>query len=247
MRKYSVQGLLVTAAVFIAVLPAAVTAQEGGQEIDAVVRSLSGTVEFQETGGDWQPLVEGYELPLGARISTGFGSSAVLELGLAVLEVDSLSRLTIEELVEREGVIESDLYLESGRVRADVSRTEVRRQDFRLRSTVATAAVRGTSFEFDGRNLDVTTGIVELANLRGRSSTVPAGYRSRVLSGSDKPKRPQEVAREDTEVETDTGSQGRGDSDDDSSGFGDDDDEIVFDSGLPESGDEYGTLVIEIQ
>ncbi|AFG36318.1 FecR family protein [Spirochaeta africana] len=219
-------------------LPLLATAQQ--DSVRAEVRSTTGRVEFRQGGGSWQTLSEGDELPLGATISTGFNSSAVLEMGLAVLEVQALTRMTIEELAEREGVVESDLYLEVGRVRADVRRVEDRRQDFRLRSPVATAAVRGTSFTFDGRNLQVVEGIVELANLRGRRSVVPAGRRSRTVAG-EAPQTPQQAAQEDTRVEYDTTIRVTGLDDDP---VRDDDQDTIFDDDLPAVTGEFGSLLI---
>ncbi len=236
-RKY-IWALMISAALlFPSILPAQT-------EVTAVVRSINGNVEFRESSGAWQSLVEGYELPIGASISTGFNSSAVLELGLAVLEVKALSRLTIEELIEREGVVESDMYLEVGRIQADVRRTETRRQDFRLRSPVATAAVRGTSFSFDGSNLSVTQGIVELSNMRGRSSSVPRGYSSRVVD-NEAPPSPQQVAREYTGVEHDTRAKG----DEVVSEVLDVYDDIItmFDDDIPNVFTSVGTLIIKFE
>lgn len=231
-------AVLLTGAVLI---PSTVLAQDG-QDMTVTVRGISGRVEFRESGGDWQQLVAGYELPLGASISTGFNSNAVLEMGLAVMEVGALTRLTIEELMERDGVVESDLYLEVGNIRADVRRTEDRRADFRLRSPVATAAVRGTSFTFDGRNLEVSQGIVELANLRGRRSTVPAGYQSRVSSDGTAPYSPQQAAQDRVDVVSDTSVR---DTEDEGDGARvADDGDTIFDDDLPEISDDFGGIIV---
>ncbi|GAB6088637.1 FecR family protein [Spirochaeta dissipatitropha] len=213
-----------------------------------VARRVTGTVEVRVNGGAWEPLFDGDEITVGSTISTGFSSTAVLEIGLAVLEVQALSRMTIEDLIEEQGVIESDVYLEVGRVRADVRRVEDRRQDFRLRSPVATAAVRGTSFSFDGRNLEVTTGVVELANLRGRRSVVPQGYRSRVVDNAPPPP-PRQAAQEDNRVSHDTSVRQESGGGGDEGGSSDDDDTVstVFDNVLNEPDIEYGTLVVEFR
>ena len=165
------------------------------QQPQARVVSFSGRVEVRDSAAAaWRAVETGMQLPLGATISTGFGAETQLEIGPATLEVRPLSRLTIEELVEREGLVESDLFLQVGRVRADVRATAGRQSEFRLRSPVATAAVRGTSFEFDGVNLAVETGSVSLANQFGESVNVGGGESS--SSDGDEPPAPPSEQRE---------------------------------------------------
>lgn len=167
---------LLIAALLVVALATPVAAQ---QQVEATVQDFNGRVEMRSgPGAAWSAVETGMRLPLGATVSTGFGASAELEIGPAILEVRPLSRLTIEELIEREGLVESELFLQVGRVRAEVRTNTGRQSDFRLRSPVATAAVRGTSFEFDGVNLDVETGTVRIANQNGEGSNVGAGESS---------------------------------------------------------------------
>ena len=154
--------------------------------LEARVNELSGRVEIMEPGGRWRAAQVGMELPLGTVISTGFGATAVLEIGPALLQVRQLTRMELEGLAEREGLISSDLYLQVGRVRAEVRPTPGRQSEFRMRSPVATAAVRGTSFEFDGLNLTVETGSVQLSNQLNQSVFVDAGESSSA-EGTDGP------------------------------------------------------------
>ena len=144
-------------------------------ETRAVVQSFSGKVEIQTSGREWSTVTVGQVIPTGSTISTGFRSEAVLEVGTAVLEVKPLTRMRLDELIEREGTVKTDLYLRVGRVKANVSRTSGLQNDFRLRSPVSTAAVRGTSFTYDGMNLDVAEGLVALINSYGQASGIPAG------------------------------------------------------------------------
>jgi hypothetical protein len=145
---------------------------------EATVSELQGRVELIEPGGRWRPAQVGMELPLGTTISTGFGATAVVEIGPALLQVRQLTRMELEALAEREGLLSTDLYLQVGRVRAEVRPSAGRQNEFRMRSPVATAAVRGTSFEFDGLNLTVETGTVQLTNERNQSVFVAAGESS---------------------------------------------------------------------
>jgi hypothetical protein len=141
----------------------------------ASVERVRGKVEMQLPGRPWQAVAAGDQLPLGATISTGFRSEALLQIGSATLEVKALTRMRLDELVEREGLVETELFLRVGRVRAEVRPREGLQQEFRLKSPVSTAAVRGTSFDFDGVNLQVLTGLVNLANNYGQSGQVGAG------------------------------------------------------------------------
>ena len=60
------------------------------------------------------------KIPIGAIVSTGFDSHAVLEIGTASLEVAPLTRMSISELVERNGVVKTELRLQVGKVKAKV-------------------------------------------------------------------------------------------------------------------------------
>ncbi len=165
----------------------------------ATIRSVSGKVEVQTAGGAWQPATVGMVVPVGATISTGFGASANVEIQTATIVVGALTRVRLDELAQREGVQTTDLTLRVGRVRAEVRSAEGLQSEFRLRSTQSTASVRGTSFEFDGRNLRVLSGLVQLANLNQQSSNVGAGEsgevdeNGEVNSGSDQRERNSSV------------------------------------------------------
>ena len=145
----------------------------------ATVRSVTGKVEYRSAPTEaWQAATVGTELPLGTTISTGFGARATLEFGYSTLTVEALSRLTLEDLMEREGVVDTDLMLNVGRVRAEVRDAAGLEQNFRLRSTQATAAVRGTDFIFDGVNIQVLSGMVTMLNRFNQGSSVGGGERS---------------------------------------------------------------------
>lgn len=147
---------------------------------EALVIETEGTVEIRESAGDeWIPLEENTVVPTGATISTGFNAGAVLEVGpTARLHVDALTRIKLEELIEQEGLVESDIQLSVGRVQGEVRGAEDTQTDFQVRSVNATASVRGTSFEFDGVNLRVSEGQVELANNFNQHTSIREGERS---------------------------------------------------------------------
>jgi hypothetical protein len=89
--------------------------------------------------------------------------------------VKQLTRMRLDELVRRDGVLETKLNLRVGRVKAQIKAEEGLRNDFQLRSPVSTAAVRGTEFDFDGVNLRVLAGTMALANAFNQSANVSAG------------------------------------------------------------------------
>ena len=123
----------------------------------------------------WVPVKAGMSLGLGTTISTGFNSTAVLELGSSVLQVKPLTRLRLNELVAREGTVTTDLFLQVGKIRAEVKSAEGLAQDFKVKSPVSTAAVRGTGFEYDGYELYVFEGTVTYTNLTGQSRSYAPG------------------------------------------------------------------------
>lgn len=181
MKKYILTGILL-------VLAASLFAAN----ITAVVKDISGKVEIMVPGGSWQKAAAGMEIEEGCSISTGFKSEAVLELGPSQLVVKQLTRMKLEELVEKEGTISTGLNLRVGKIKAEVRTTEGLRQDFKLTSPVSTAAVRGTSFEYDGVNLTVTEGTVVFTNLLGQGRSVQAGEISRIL-GTGLPQSSEEL------------------------------------------------------
>jgi hypothetical protein len=142
----------------------------------AVIRQMTGKVELQAAPQQvWVPAKTGMTIPLGASISTGFNSMAVLELGSSVVQVNPLTRMRIDELVQKQGTVRTDLFLRVGKVKADIKSVQGLAQDFRVKSPVSTAAVRGTGFEYDGYDLYVYEGKVTFSNLIGQSVTYAPG------------------------------------------------------------------------
>jgi hypothetical protein len=95
-----------------------------------------------------------------------------------MLLVRPLTRLSLEEIQNIGGNESVNLYLETGRVRANVSPPVSGKTDFTIRAPTATASVRGTSFDFDGTNLTVDQGRVHIAGGDGSGTYVGAGHRA---------------------------------------------------------------------
>jgi len=160
--------------------------------VPAVVKEVHGKVAIKAPGGRWIAAKPGMKLAKSYKVSTGFNSRAVLQLGESLLVVKQLTRMELSELIKRNGVIHTSLYLRVGKIKATVKSAKGLRQDFRVRSPISTAAVRGTSFEFDGVHLKVLHGTVSFLNNLGQRRFVGAGEMS-MLTGIGLPKSGQEV------------------------------------------------------
>ena len=175
----------------------------------AKVLRLSGKVEVMRPKGAWVTAAVGDEFPLGTTVSTGFKSQAVLAVGPSQLTVLALTRLTVQELLQTDTSVTTTLNLETGRVRAEVKSAPGQTADFKLRSPVSTAAVRGTDFLFDGFRLDVIGGVVQFFNRLGESQFVSAGNGSQT-DGDNPPSYSEDDRAGGALVSTDTSDDGEG-------------------------------------
>ena len=146
-----------------------------------VVQQLSGTVELKPPGSaSYLQANVGDRVSQDTVISTGFKSTALLDLGSVIITVRPLTRLTLTEIRAASGTETLSVNLQSGRVRVDVSPPVGTKTSMAVTSPIATASVRGTGFEFDTRNLYTHNGKVSFHGKRGRHMLVNAGSDSRV-------------------------------------------------------------------
>jgi hypothetical protein len=146
---------------------------------EAYIREFSGTVEVKTPGAStWRAARTGERISKDTIISTGFKSTALIDLGNSTLIVRPLSRLSLEGLQNIQSNESVNLYLETGRVRAEVSPPASGKTDFSIRTPTVTASVRGTSFAFDGVNLNVDEGQVHFTGGDGIGVYVGAGHQS---------------------------------------------------------------------
>ena len=151
--------------------------------MSGIIREMSGTVEIKNPGAaDFITANLGDNLNQDTIISTGFRSTALVELGSTIISVRPLTRLTLLEVSSSDGVENLNVNLQAGRVRVDVNPPAGTRASMSVSSPSATASVRGTRFWFDGRNLGVGEGMVEFQGRRGNNVTVNAGF----VSGVDR-------------------------------------------------------------
>ena len=125
------------------------TLQLPGQELQAVVSDFSGKVELKQPGQAWQPVQANMVVPVGATISTGFGSRLVLSLGETRITVSPLTRMLLRDLVKSNGINTTRLELRVGKVNAVVKSAQGEKNDFTLKGPLSTASVRGTEFIYD--------------------------------------------------------------------------------------------------
>jgi len=151
-----------------------------------VIKELTGTVELKLPGAqDFTAAKIGDTLSRDTVVSTGFKSSALVEVGSAVITVRPLTRLTLTEISAASGSESVNVNLRTGRVRAELTPPAGTKASMSVTSPVATASVRGTKFEFDTRNLFVERGTVAFKGSRGGLALVNAGFQGK-LDSSDK-------------------------------------------------------------
>jgi hypothetical protein len=165
----------------------------------ATLVDFKGKVELMKPGAAWAAAVKGMRIDKGMTISTGFNSSATLQLGDSIVLAKALTRLTLDELVRKENTVQTSLNLRVGKVRAEVKSSQGLAQDFKLKSPVSTAAVRGTTIEGDGENTVCIIGTVSVSNAAGQARTIGGGEQTKV-SGSDAPKAAEQTKAESAAV-----------------------------------------------
>jgi len=146
---------------------------------DGFVRELSGEVGLRHAGdADFAPATVGSLVARDTVVSTGFRSSAVIEVGSATLIVRPLTRLSLAEISVVAGAESTSINLQAGRVRVDLRPPAGARAGFSVQGPSTVASVRGTSFEFDTRGITVLEGAVSLRGARGAPVMVRAGGES---------------------------------------------------------------------
>ncbi|OPZ54731.1 MAG: FecR protein [Synergistetes bacterium ADurb.Bin520] len=180
-------------------LMVAVSAGLVAQE-QAVLKDFSGKVEVQLPGGGWKPAAANQKLPRSAVISTGFNSHATVELISSTVRVKPLTRMSITELAREGNKAVATLDLRVGRLNARVDKAEGLEHDFKLRSPVSTAAVRGTEFNFARGRTEQIDGSSRVGNRLGQGRTLDPGETSRT-AGSDRPSGGEEGFRKEASTD----------------------------------------------
>ena len=146
---------------------------------NGIIREMAGSVEIKRAGdSDFIAASVGDNLRQDTVISTGFRSTALIEVGSALFTVRPLTRLSLTEIRSSAGTETINVNLQAGRIRVDVNPPAGTRADMQITSPVATASVRGTSFEFDTREIYVYSGSVHFSGRRGSEWRVNLGSSS---------------------------------------------------------------------
>jgi hypothetical protein len=162
------------------------------------IRDFSGTVEVKPAGAAaFSAAYIGQRIYRDTIISTGFKSTALIALGNTTVVARPLTRLTLAQ-IQNQGAESAELLLQTGRVRVEV-RPPVggARASFTVRSPIATASVRGTTFEFDGVNLQVDEGRVHVSGGDNSAVYVGAGHRATSDPQTGRTAGAAEMAREE--------------------------------------------------
>jgi hypothetical protein len=166
---------------------------------NATIIEYSGKVEMRAPGGTWQSIEQGMQISQDVTLSTGFESTVTLELIEAQLRVQPLTRMTLEKILRQRETVTTEVNLQVGIVEAEVNTGEDVSHDFSVRSSVATAAVRGTEFVFDGNTVTTTEGTTQLTSQAGLSRSVAQGESSRTTTAG-LPEQPSESKQQQASV-----------------------------------------------
>jgi hypothetical protein len=180
------------------------------QNPGALIRETAGTVELKHSGqAEWIPAKPGDPIEGDTVISTGFKSTAVLSIGNSAVTVRPLTRLSLEELLTGDGNEQVSLALRTGRIRVEVRPPVEGKIEFKVRSPIATASVRGTVFDLDPVNLQVSEGTVRYESAAEQAGSRPvlisSGQRSQVDSGTGRALNPLAAAEIDRALPAMTG------------------------------------------
>ena len=134
-----------------------------GQNQQAVIREMTGTVEMKRNGSaDWIPAKVGDRVETATIVSTGFKSTAILDVGSSTLMVRPLTRLSLEALLlDQDNVETINIGLRAGRIQVNVTPPPGSRTNYTVQTPVATASVRGTVFSVDPVSIRVIEGVVK--------------------------------------------------------------------------------------
>lgn len=150
------------------------------------VLSISEDVEIQKEGGGWQEATTGMQLEDGDEISTGPDSVITLQFpDGTIMQVSELTQVRVGFLLAEGNAVRAEIQLKLGKVAARVNPKKTSFTDFTVKSPIATASVRGTTFGViyhanTGMRVMVDEGTVAVTANDGTSQDVSAGYDVRV-------------------------------------------------------------------
>jgi hypothetical protein len=146
------------------------------------LKTYKGLVQLKMRGQTtWQKPEIGMEIPRGTLISTGFHSNAAIQIENSLVEVKQLTQISVDDLAKTKQRIKSDLYLSFGKVKAKVTKLPTTKTEFKIRSAICTASVRGTEFDFGNNILKVIDGTVQLTSVHGFEALLQGNEQGQAL------------------------------------------------------------------
>jgi len=164
---------------FLLVFLAVVTYSQTG-----IILELTGNVELKQAGSSvFIPAKAGNEVAQNTIVSTGFGSTVIIETGDTLITARPLTRFSLAEISSSQSTENLNINLQAGRIRVDVKPADGKKAGTTVQSSGAAASARGIVleiFEMSTLNLDVIEGTVNWKSLNGLSSNVPAGFKGSI-------------------------------------------------------------------
>lgn len=172
---------IIISGLLIFLLPVVSLAAQSGDGGRAVVREVSGTVFIKNSAGSWRAAAEGGLISADEWIITGSRSILVLQIGRDEVVVEGYTKIQLKAVRGDNAAEATRVNISSGSLRARVKTAggARNRERFTVQSPLATASVRGTDFVFNGTELVVYEGDVQLRNVLGQKHSVRAGQESR--------------------------------------------------------------------
>jgi hypothetical protein len=154
---------------------------QNARRTTGVIRELTGDVELKRT--ETSAFIKakmGDTVAADTVVSTGFKSTAIIQVGSSSIMVRPLTRLSLAEIQSVSDTETLNMKLQTGRVKVDVKPPAGTKANVTVQGPSATASVRGTSFEFDTLNLKVGEGMVAFNGNKGKEVIIPAGMASSI-------------------------------------------------------------------
>jgi len=166
---------------------------------NATVTAVKGKVEVSHGDDNWIALKVGDTVSESDIVSTGFQSEAKIKYNGSIMLMGALTRVTLSQLSSTSSKDNVDVFLNTGAVRSKVTHTSDKKVEYKVRSQVAVASVRGTEF------IVRANGIVECFS--GAVAVCPAKYYVDVDESSDSVEEAAEESAEESKDAADSGSE----------------------------------------
>jgi len=130
------------------------------------VVELSGEVEYREgASGPFKPLTKDVTLRQGMFISTGFESSATVNINGQLLHIPQMVQLRFDEFTQGENLTRTQLYLYAGTVQVQVRHTAAIRGDFSVATPTAISSIRNSEMVVTYDNSTNTTTVYAISDV----------------------------------------------------------------------------------